>query len=195
MPAGVRFVQFDVRSLDRQFASFRHRIAGIDGQVQDDLFDLPWIHLDETQSRLQDGFQKDVLAEQRLEHSLKVRHHGIQVQHFQLQNLQAAEGQKLACQGCGPPTRFLDLLDVLASKEIGSEAVEHKFTVAVNDRQQVVEVMRDAAGKPSDRLHFLSLAKLLFQSGSVLVRQLAFLPFLSLAQGTTHCRSEEHTSE
>src|SRR5207253_8008157 len=176
MPVGVRFVQFDIRSLDRQIASFRHRITGIDDQVQDDLFDLPRIRFDEAQSRLQDGLQMDVLADQGLEHGLKVRYYGIQVQHFQVLNLPAAEGQQLACQGCGPPSRFLDMLDVFASKEIGSEAVDHKFTVAGNGRQQVVEVMRDAAGKPADRLHLLSLAKLLFKSGYVLVGQLAFPP-------------------
>ena len=184
MPVGVRFVQFDIRSLDRQIASFRHRITGIDDQVQDDLFDLPRIRFDEAQSRLQDSLQMDVLADQGLEHGLKVRYHGIQVQHFQVLNLPAAEGQQLACQGCGPPSRFLDMLDVFASKEIGSEAVDHKFTVAplVFTHATVI----DATGKPADRLHLLSLAKLLFQSGSVLVGQLAFPPFLNLAQGTTH---------
>src|SRR2546425_261525 len=144
------------------------------------------------EAMLQPLIGEDILLEAVLQPrlGLEVRHHGIQVQHFQLQNLSAAESQKLACQGCGPTTRFLDLFDVLASKEIGTEAVEHKFTVAVDDRQQVVEVMRDAAGKPSDRLHFVSLTKLLFQSSSVFVRQLALLPFLSLAQGTTHCMGQ-----
>ena len=45
----------------------------------------------------------------------------------------------------------------------GRRAVEQGLRVAADDHQQVVEVVGNPAGQPSDSVHFLGLAKLLFQ--------------------------------
>ena len=43
------------------------------------------------------------------------------------------------------------------------EPVDQELAVADDHRQQVVEVVRDAAGEPADRLHLLRLAQLLLE--------------------------------
>ena len=45
----------------------------------------------------------------------------------------------------------------------GAEAIEDQIAVAVDHREQVVEVVRDAAGQPADRFHLLRLTELLLQ--------------------------------
>ena len=44
---------------------------------------------------------------------------------------------------------------------VRGQLVEQQLGVAVDDREQVVEVVRDAAGQPADRFHLLRLAQLL----------------------------------
>ena len=61
--------------------------------------------------------------------------------------------------GFGGPTHFFD---VRSSRVVDGVRVEPKFRVRPYDGQQIVEVMRDPAGEPADRFHFLRLTKLLF---------------------------------
>ena len=44
------------------------------------------------------------------------------------------------------------------------EFVKHQLTVALDDGEQIVEVVRDAAGQAAYGFHLLGLAQLLFQS-------------------------------
>ena len=43
------------------------------------------------------------------------------------------------------------------------QLLQQQFGIAANRRQQVVEVVRDAAGEPADRFHLLRVAQLLFE--------------------------------
>src|SRR3974390_2138667 len=42
-------------------------------------------------------------------------------------------------------------------------AVQKQFTVAADDRQKIVEVVRNSPGEPPQRFHFLNLTKLAFK--------------------------------
>ena len=53
-----------------------------------------------------------------------------------------------------------DVLDVAALGSVGADFVEQQRTRAHDDRQQVVEIVRDAAGQVSDRFHPPRLLKL-----------------------------------
>ena len=50
-----------------------------------------------------------------------------------------------------------------ADRRVGRAASSSELAVAEDDRQQVVEVVRDAAGELADRLHLLRLAQLLLE--------------------------------
>ena len=45
----------------------------------------------------------------------------------------------------------------------GCEVAEQQLAVSENHRQQIVEVVRDAAGQPADRFHLLRLLILLLE--------------------------------
>ena len=49
MLAGVGFVQFHVGGFEGELAAVRHGVAGIEGEVHDDLLDLPGIGFDRAQ--------------------------------------------------------------------------------------------------------------------------------------------------
>ena len=59
---------------------------------------------------------------------------------------------------------LLDLLDDRARSGSSARArSSEQLAVAEDDGEQVVEVVRDAAGEPADRLHLLRLAELLLE--------------------------------
>ncbi len=88
----------------------------------------------------------------------------IQVDDPRLQHLLPAERQQLPREADGARSAaFQDLGEQLAVRIAGVEAIEHQLAVAVDHREQVVEVVRDAAGQPADRFHLLRLTELLLQ--------------------------------
>ena len=99
----------------------------------------------------------DVLADQSPKQRLQIQDDAVQVEDLRLQNLLAAEDEQLTSKpGCKLP-RLDDLLDVGAELFVGSEPIQDDQAVTVDRRQQVVEVVGDAAGQPADRLHLLGL--------------------------------------
>ena len=111
--------------------------------------------------------QLDVLADQPAEHLLHPGDALVQVQHLRLEHLLAAEREELPRQVRRALRRRPDLLDVGAKGLVGLEVAADQLRVAQDDGQQVVEVVRDAAGEPADGLHLLRLAELLLQSLSL----------------------------
>ena len=56
-----------------------------------------------------------------------------------------------------------DLFGVGAALVLRIERVQHDLGVADDRRQQVVEIVRDAAGQAADRFHLLRVAQLFFE--------------------------------
>ena len=87
----------------------------------------------------------------------------VEIEHLRLQDLLAAEGQQLLGQRrgafAGPP----HLLDVGARGMPGLEFLEHEVAVAEDGREQVVEVVGDAAGQASDGFHLARLLELILE--------------------------------
>jgi hypothetical protein len=61
----------------------------------------------------------------------------------------------LACQ--------IELFDVCSDRVSGFQLGQNHFGVTENDRQQVVEIVSDAASQVAHRLHLLRLSQLLFE--------------------------------
>ena len=153
----------DVRGLDRQLAALRHGVAGVHGQVHDDLVDLAWIGAHGAQLGAWNHDQIDVLADHAREHLQVLGDHLVQIEHFGGQHLFAAEGQQLPGQRSGALRGIGDFLRRAAQPRIGTEPIEQKLGVAGDHHQQVIEVVRDAAGEAADRFHFLRLTELQLQ--------------------------------
>ncbi len=110
-----------------------------------------------------DRRQLDVLADHPAQHLVEAGDQLVQVEDPRLDDLPAREGQQLLRQLGGPLRRRLDLLQVFpvgrAARAVGQELGQRQ-----DHRQQVVEVVRDAARQAADALHPLRQAHLLFQA-------------------------------
>ena len=76
----------------------RHGIPGVDGQIHEDLLDLPRIGFHVSQGGVSNQRQVDILTDQTSQHLLHVRDEGVQVQNPRRQHLLPAEGQQLSRQ-------------------------------------------------------------------------------------------------
>ena len=90
-------------------------------------------------------------------------HHAVQVEHLGLHGLPAGEGQKPAHQRARPVARLQNLIHVGAKLVLRPQKVLGQLRVAGDDGQEVVEIVRHAAGQAPHRLHLLRLAKFLLQ--------------------------------
>src|ERR1700727_436429 len=91
----IGVVQNDAGGADADFAAVRHGIFSIDHEIHDDLFELSGIGAGAADGGLEVGGEFDILADQRAEEPLHVFDDGVDVNHFELQVLFAAEGEKL----------------------------------------------------------------------------------------------------
>ena len=80
-----------------------------------------------------------------------------------LQHLHAAEGQQLAGHGDRAAGGFLDLVHALRMKSVRAFAVLEQIAIAADDREQIVEIVCDAAGEPAHGFHFVGLAQPFFE--------------------------------
>jgi len=60
---GIGIIEMGIRGLDRQTASFPHRIARIDREIEDCRLELRSIHMDTPQSAREHRLHSDRLAE------------------------------------------------------------------------------------------------------------------------------------
>src|SRR2546427_395102 len=82
---------------------------------------------------------------------------GVEVDDLRLQHLLAAEREQLARELAGALRGFADLSDVIPGRRAGREVLEQQLAITEDYGEQVIEVMRHAAGQPPDRLHLLRL--------------------------------------
>ena len=148
---------------DRQRSAARHRVARVDGKVDDDLFELPLIDLGETEIAAVDELQLDILADQAAQQVRQLDQHVADIEHARLQRLLAREGQQLPHEIGGAVAVLLDLHDVGEGRVARPEPHQQQVAEPDHRGQQVVEIMRDAAGELADRLHLLRLRELHFE--------------------------------
>ena len=106
---GVGLVDLGVGGLDGQGPAAGHGVAGVDGEVDQDLLDLAGVGGDGGQVAGQVGGELDVLAEGPLEQLADVGDEVVEVQDAGLDDFPAGEGQQLAGQPGGAFGGLLDL--------------------------------------------------------------------------------------
>ena len=91
------------------------------------------------------------------------RHDGVESQHFWLEHLLAAEGQELLRQRAARWPAFW--IWSTASRMGSPTGIRccRSFAVADDYAEEIVEIVRDAAGQPSDCVEFLRERELLFE--------------------------------
>lgn len=105
-PGGVGFIEGNVRGLDRQSPSGRHRVPGVESQVQKDLFDLNGVQLHRMEIGAKSKVEVDIAGNEAADHGDGAGKRFVERQHLGLKNLLAAEGEKLAGHTCGPLPGF-----------------------------------------------------------------------------------------
>ena len=167
MLVGVARVEVDVRGLDRELAALRHGITGVDREVHDHLLDLAGIRPHGGEVGREPRGELDVLAQQPAQHVLRFRHEAVQVDHFRLHHLLPAEGEQLAGEPRRAVGRLADLGDVFSARVGGAQVIQQQVGIAGDRREDVVEVVRHAAGQAPHSLHLLRLAQLLLQADAL----------------------------
>ena len=124
---------------------------------------LAGIRLDKGGGGGQIHFQLNGVAQHPLQQLVHVRHRDVKRQDFCHQHLFAAEGQKLAGERAGVGQGFLDLLDRFVAGIARRQTPLQQVDITQNGLHQIVEIVRDAPGQPSHRLHFLRLPVLVLQ--------------------------------
>ena len=147
---------------DPQFAAARHGVARIDREIEERLLDLAAVAVDGRRGGIERGDQRDVLAEQAPRHRGQIRDERVDVEDGELARPLAAEGEELTRQRRGAIDGHQDLGQILLRHLVRQLGLE-EARVAGDDGQQVVEIVRDAAGHPADDFHLLRLAQLRFE--------------------------------
>ena len=101
---------------DDELPAARHRVAGVDGQVDQDLLDLAGVGQHRAQPGGQVGGQLHVLAQGAQQQLLDSFDDVVEVQHAGLDDIAAGEGQQLVGEPGGALGGPLDLPDVLAHR-------------------------------------------------------------------------------
>ena len=149
-------------------AALRHGVAGVDGQIHEDLRQLVGVGLDDDVVGREIQRQLDVASQGMHENGGDVVDQAVGANGFDLARLPAREGKDLGRQALRLLGGLLHAAEVLPGR-VGEAVLAHEnhLAVAEDDREQVVEVVRDAAREPADRLHPLRLPE----------------PLLALSQG------------
>ena len=168
-PGGVRADRLAV-SLDEQAPAVGHGVAGVEGQIHEQLLDLTGVRLHRARPVVQRGLDLYVIAQEPLEHLERVGDLGIQIEAHRGNDLPAGKSQELACQRGRPLPCGRHLLQVepgrVVARQLGREVDLAHLHVAQDRREQVVEVVSDAARQPPDALHLLGLEKLFVEGAT-----------------------------
>ena len=144
---------------DDQLPAGRHRIAAVEGQVEDHLLELSPVGAQAAGRRIECDLELDLLADEASQHRFDPRDDLVHLHDLRLEDLPPAEGQELLGQAGGPLGGVANAHDILADVRAG-RLVERQVGEADDGRQDVVEVVGDAAGQPADRLELAGLEQL-----------------------------------
>ena len=141
---------------DAERAAPRHRIAGVHREIEYGEFELARIDLDRAALVRNRDFCGDVVAQRAREHVLEFGEPLAEIDHRGGEHLSARKCEQLPRETFAPASRVHDHVDdptVLFRGQIAAQALR----AAADDHQQIIEVVRDAAGQMSDGFQALGL--------------------------------------
>src|SRR5262245_12504834 len=147
----------------RNDSAISHRVARIRDDVHQNLLQPVWLHGDEALVEMEIQLKPDIFACQNLHHPVRRLDDFIQADRIRRLRLSSAESHQLSDETCALLRRSSDFISRLAKRLVTRAKVQERIGGNCNDREQIVEVMSNAAGKTTDRLHLLGLAKLLLE--------------------------------
>jgi hypothetical protein len=130
--------------------------------ARENLLDLPDVGAHRMQVRCERQRQLDVFSDQSLQDRGDAGDHAVEIEDRRLDDLLPAEGEQLARDGRRAERRALDFVNPVTDARIEGRQLQQQLAASADRGQQVVEVVRHAAGEAADRLHLLAAAQLLF---------------------------------
>ena len=152
-------VQAGIAGADGQPALAAHRVARIDGQVEQCVFHIPGVGQRVPQVGGNHRVDLDAFAQRAAQHVVHATHQPAGIDHLRRQRLASAKGQQLRGQLGAALHTGLGLGHPLLGGGLAGHLVQQQLQVAADHLQQVVEVMRNAAGQVADGLHLLAVAQ------------------------------------
>ncbi len=153
----------DVFGRDRDRAALGHRVARIDAEIEQHLLELPRVGLEPPDFRAELRHDLDVLADHAPQHFFHVAHRVVDVDDAQKERLPAAEGEELVRERSREVRRLADFREVLEHPLPLVDLPDDQVAVPEDRGEDVVEVVRDPAREPADRVHLLRLEQLLLE--------------------------------
>jgi hypothetical protein len=144
-----------VGRFDREQAAAGHRVAGVDGQIDEDLLELHRIDPHPAERLLGDDQEPDVLADQPLQHPPHPGDDVVQVQDLRGDDLPARKRQQLPGDLSCRAGSGRGLGQELDAGIAGRRVLEGDLQVGGDRGEQVVEVVRHPSGEPADGLQLL----------------------------------------
>ena len=159
----IGLVQHHVGRLQRHRAPAGHRITGVQRQVHDHLVHLSRIGPQRPEIVGQRRAQLDLLANDPFQHGAQFGDDHIQVQHPRFRDIPPAEAEQLLGQAGCPLARLPDMYRVPPQRVGRIQFPLQQMRAQLDNGQQVVEIVGDAACQPAQRFHLLRLLDLPLQ--------------------------------
>ena len=160
-------IEIDVGGGDRQSTPRRHRVSGIDREIDDHLLELGAVGTSQPQLRIELDDQVDVLAKQADQHGSQPVQYFVGCDQPNLHHLAAAESKERSREAGGPvcgPNDFVHIGGYIGDDGIGPRQLDRRqLSESADGGEYVVEIVSDASGQPAHRLHPLRLGEFEFQ--------------------------------
>ncbi len=144
---------------DNEVPSSRHGVGGIDEEVHENLLELPGVGLDGVEVAGQFLVDEDLLPGA-VEGLAGLLDEPVEVQGLHLVASLPGVAQELGRKPRSALDLFLDALEPFVEGVLWIELVEHQRDVSLDDHEEVIEVVRDAAGQRPHGLHPLGVVEL-----------------------------------
>ena len=165
---GFADAEHHIARRQRQPAPIRHRVAGVDREVEQRRGELPAVGEGQPDVAVELPHDLDLLVEGRQQQLCELFEQGVDVDLGRLQRLLARKGEQARGQGGAAVGRLADQLGDGRKRRVVLHGVGEDLDRARDHGEHVVEFVRDAAGELADRLHLLRLDQLLL--GGALLR-------------------------
>jgi hypothetical protein len=149
------------------------RLRSVGDDVHHHLADLRRIAFDGAQAGSEIELQRRLLADRRAQQLRHLLDQGREVDGLDQDLALARVRQHLVGELGGPQGRDLDLADELVDRRPARQLHQSQAGVAENSDQQVVEIVRDAAGEEPQALHLLRLLDAPLEPAALLFAALA----------------------
>ena len=157
MQAGVGGIERDIAQGERQATALVHRVARIDGHVQQHVFHLVRVDQGMPQAVADEGFLGHRLAQGAADQLMHAAQQASQVRHQRLQRLTPRKGQQLRRQLGAPLDGRGSRIEAPGRLGIVGHRQFQQLQVAGNDLQHIIEIVGHAARQLADRFQLLRL--------------------------------------